>query len=329
MKAFRNAKIAGTGSYAPPKVLTNQDLEKMVDTTDEWIVTRTGIRERRIADDKTASSDMAFAASREALDDAGMKPEEIDRIIVGTITPDRLFPSAACTLQELLGASKACAFDISAACSGFIYGLSIGRVMIAAGEAETILVVGVETLSKITDWNDRNTCVLFGDGAGAAVLRPCGDDAGILSICLGSDGTLGSLLELPAGGSRIPASKESVENGLHFLKMKGNEVFKSAVRAMGDIAEEAIAKAGISADEISLLIPHQANLRIIQATAKRLGIPMDKVLVTLEKYGNTSAASIPMALNEARKSGRVKKGDLIVLAAFGGGFTWGGCVIRC
>jgi len=324
----RGARIIGTGYFVPPKVLSNRDLERMVDTTDEWISARTGILERHIAENGVPSSDLAAEASRPALAEAGISPLDIELIIVATVTPDRLFPSTACSLQEKLGASNAAAFDLSAACSGFIYGLTLAKGLIATSVADVVLVVGVETLSKLVDWTDRNTCVLFGDGAGAAVVAPGDSDKGILATSMGSDGRLGSLLELPGGGSLNPASEETLQNRLHFIKMKGNEVFKNAVRAMGNVAEDALAKAGIRAEDVDLLIPHQANLRIIEATAKRLGVPMEKVFVNVHKYGNTSAASIPMALHEARKEGRVKDGDIVELVSFGAGFTWGAAVIR-
>jgi 3-oxoacyl-[acyl-carrier-protein] synthase-3 len=312
----------------PAKVLNNHDLERMVETSDEWIRTRTGIRERHIAENGVPSSDLAAEASRQAIAEARISPLDIELIIVATVTPDRMFPSAACSLQEKLGALNSAAFDLSAACSGFIYGLALVRGLIGISTADVVLVVGVETLSKLVDWTDRNTCVLFGDGAGAAVVMPGEPDRGVLATSIGSDGRLGCLLELPAGGSLNPAREETVRNRMHFIKMKGNEVFKNAVRAMGGVAEDALGKAGVKAEDLDLLIPHQANLRIIEATAKRLGVPMGKVFVNVEKYGNTSAASIPMALDEARKEGRVQEGSLIELVAFGAGFTWGAAVIR-
>jgi 3-oxoacyl-[acyl-carrier-protein] synthase-3 len=325
---LRGARIAGTGSFVPPKVLTNRDLEHMVETSDEWIRTRTGIQERHIAGNGVPSSDLAVEASRQAIVEAGISPLDIELVIVGTVTPDRIFPSAACSLHEKLGTLNAAAFDLSAACSGFIYGLTIAKGLIGTSIADVVLVVGVETLSKLVDWTDRNTCVLFGDGAGAAVVMPGEPDWGVLATSMGSDGSLGCLLELPGGGSLNPTTEETVQNRLHYIKMKGNEVFKNAVRAMGNVAEEALGKAGVKAQDLDLLIPHQANLRIIEATAKRLGVPMEKVFVNVQKYGNTSAASIPIALHEARKEGRVKEGDLIELVAFGAGFTWGAAVIR-
>jgi 3-oxoacyl-[acyl-carrier-protein] synthase-3 len=328
LKHVRGARIAGTGSYVPPRVLTNQDLERIVETSDEWIVSRTGIKERHLVEKGVASSDLAAEAARKALAEAGVSPEEVQLQIVGTVTPDRIFPSASCSLQEKLGTANAAAFDLSAACSGFIYGLSVASGLIGIGAMDRILVVGVETLSKLTDWEDRNTCVLFGDGAGAAVMTPCDPGTGVLATSLGSDGSLGCLLELPAGGSLNPATQETVDKRMHFIRMKGNDVFKNAVRAMESVTRDALEKAGVRPEELALLIPHQANLRIIEATAKRLGVSMDRVFVNVHKYGNTSAASVPLALDEARKEGRIKDGDLIGLVAFGAGFTWGAAVIR-
>ncbi len=328
MAQLRGARIAGTGSFVPPKVLSNQDLERMVETTDEWITTRTGIKERHIAGNGVPSSELAAQASRKALAEAGVPPEEIDLVIVGTVTPDRMFPSTACSLQEKLGTVNGAAFDLSAACSGFIYGLSVASGLIGIGAMDKILVVGVETLSKITDWRDRNTCVLFGDGAGAAVVVPCELGRGVLATSMGSDGSLGCLLELPGGGSLFPVTQETLDSGLHFIRMKGNEVFKNAVRAMETVAKDALGKAGVGAGELDLLITHQANLRIIEATAKRLGVDMSRVFVNLHKYGNTSAASVPMALDEARKEGKIEENSLVGLVAFGAGFTWGAAVLR-
>ena len=324
----RDVHIIGVGSCTPERVLTNQDLEKIVDTSDEWIVSRTGIKERRIADPDTPASALATEAARRALRDAGVAGEEIDQIIVGTVTGDRPFPSTACLLQDRLGATSAYAFDISAACSGFLYALSLGRNQILAGAAQTVLVVGVETLSKITDWTDRNTCVLFGDAAGAVVLRSTGQPGGILATKLRSDGSLTSLLEMPGGGSLNPASHETVDKRLHYIRMSGNDVFKYAVRAMESVACEALELAGLKPEELDLLIPHQANYRIIDATARRLGLSMDKVFVNLDRYGNTSSASIPLALDEAKRGGRLKPGDLVELVTFGGGFTWAAAVVR-
>ncbi|HET9950458.1 MAG TPA: beta-ketoacyl-ACP synthase III [Candidatus Eisenbacteria bacterium] len=320
--------IIGTGSYTPSHVLTNKDLEAIVDTSDEWIVTRTGIRERRISDPKTPSSFLASEAAKRAMADANLKAEDLDLIVVGTVTGDRVFPSTACRVQDVLGAKKAFAFDVSAACAGFMYGLSAARDAIRAGTARTALVIGVETLSRIVDWTDRNTCVLFGDAAGAVVLRSTGEPGGILALRLHSDGTLVHLLEMPAGGSLMPASHHTIEARLHTIHMSGNDVFKHAVRAMQAVAIETLAAAGRTSEELALLVPHQANLRIVEATAQRLGVPMEKVFVNLHKYGNTSSASIPLALDEARREGRIKKGDLVAMVTFGGGFTWASAVVE-
>ena len=325
---MRSAKIVGVGSYAPPKVLTNKDLEKMVDTSNEWIIERTGIRERHIADDKTATSDIGLEAARRALEDAKINPEELDLIVVATVTPDFVFPATACLIQDRLGAKKAAAFDLEAACSGFLYGLSVAKGFIASGEYDTVLVIASEVLSKITDWEDRGTCILFGDGAGAAVLKPAKEGQGILSSYLRADGGNWDLLRVPAGGSRTPATHDSIDKRLHYMKMEGNKVFKIAVQSMQEAALEGMKRAGVKAEELSLLIAHQANARIVNAVAKRLGLPSEKVYINLDRYGNTSAASIPLALDEAVKKGRIKKGDLIILVAFGGGFTWASCVMR-
>ncbi len=320
-------KFLGIGSAAPEKVLSNHDFEKMIDTSDEWILSRTGISERRIAEPEVASSDLAYEACLKALEDASMDIEEIDGIIVGTITPDHLFPSTACVLQSQLGAKNAFAFDISAGCSGFLYALHVAKGMIQGGTNKKLLVVGAEVLSKIMNYDDRTTCILFGDGAGAAVLA-ASDTPGILSSCLGSNGDHWKLLWMPAGGSRIPTSEESLKNGDHFLKMEGKEVFKEAVKALESSSLEAIRQADITPNQIDLLIPHQANFRIIEAVRKRLELPEEKVFSNLERYGNTSSASVPIALDEAVKSGRLKKGDIVVFSAFGAGFTWGASVVR-
>lgn len=320
-------KIASIGSYAPEKILSNSDLEKIVETSDEWIVSRTGIRERRILPEDEASSDMALRAAREALEAAGVSAGEVDVIVVATVTPDYLFPSTGCVLQSKLGAKNAYAFDILAGCSGFLYALHIGRDMIECGRARTVLAVGAESLSKIVDYEDRATCVLFGDGAGAAVLRSS-DSPGILSSCMGSDGDNWNLLYMPGGGSRIPATEQSVRERSHFLKMEGNEVFKVAVKAMEVASEEALSLAGVTPADIDLFIPHQANLRIIEAIRKRMDMPESKISVNLDRYGNTSSASIPLALDEALREGRVGEGSTLLMAAFGAGFTWGSCVVR-
>ena len=321
-------KIVSTGSYLPEKVLTNFDLEKMVETSDQWITERTGIKERRIANGNQAASDLAYDASKVALGRADLNAEDIDLIITATVTGDMPFPSTACILQDKLGAKKAAAFDINAACSGFLYGLYVADSFIRSGMHKKILVVGTEVLSKITDWEDRTTCILFGDGAGAVIVEPTIEDRGILSMSINSDGSMWDLLHLPAGGSKIPASRESVDNKLHFIKMRGNETFKFAVRALEDLVIRILEENKLDPSQLSLLIPHQANLRIIQATADRLGLPMEKVLINIDKYGNTSAASIPIALDEALTTGRVKEGDYILLEAFGGGLTWASALIK-
>ncbi|MBM4146033.1 MAG: ketoacyl-ACP synthase III [Nitrospira sp.] len=322
------SRIISTGSYLPEKVLSNSEMEKMLDTSDEWITERTGIKERRIADNTQAASDLAFEASKIALERAGLGPEDIDLIIVATITGDMPFPSTACFLQDKLGATNAAGFDINAACSGFLYSLYIADSFIKSGMHRRILVAGTEALSKITDWDDRTTCVLFGDGAGAVIVEPSNDDSGILSIHINSDGKMWDLIHVPGGGSRNPASQSSIEQRLHYIKMKGNETFKVAVRTLEDIALKTLQENNIDPSGLSLLIPHQANLRIIQATADRLKVPMDKVIINLDKYGNTSAASIPIALDEALQSGRIKEGDYILLEAFGGGLTWASALIK-
>ncbi|MGD0282055.1 MAG: beta-ketoacyl-ACP synthase III [Dissulfurispiraceae bacterium] len=322
------ARIIATGSYAPEKVMTNSDLEKIVATTDEWITERTGIKERRIAGEKQATSDLALEASKNALKYGNIKAKELDLIIVATVTSDMLLPSTACILQHRLDAKKAAAFDINAACSGFIYGLAVANSFIQSGQYKKILLVGAETLSRITDWEDRNTCVLFGDGAGAVILEAVTGDNGILSTHLHADGSMSDLLSLPGGGSRVPTSKESIGKKMHFLKMKGNETFKVAVKVLENLVTETLKYNNLKPSQLTALIPHQANLRIIQATAKRLGLSMDNVIVNLDRYGNTSAASIPIALDEAVRSGRIRSGDYLLLEAFGGGLTWASALIR-
>lgn len=329
MSIPKSAVIRGCGAYYPERVLSNADLEHMVDTSDEWITTRTGIKERRIAAPDEASSDLAMKAAQKAIDMAGWEIDDIDTIIVGTVTPDYLFPSCACTLQGKLGAKNAVAFDISAACSGFIYGLSLSRALLVSGQARRILLVGVETLSRIVDYTERSTCVLFGDGAGAVVLEGSPEpDVGVKSVAIGSDGVHGELLYMPAGGSRNPATHDTVEKKLHSMKMNGNEVFKIAVRGMEAISRKAIDAAACTIDDIDLFIPHQANFRMIDATSKRLGIPEEKVVVTVDRFGNTSASSIPIALDEAVRDGRIKEGDMLGMVAFGAGLTWGASVVR-
>jgi 3-oxoacyl-[acyl-carrier-protein] synthase-3 len=323
----KRAGILGLGAYLPETVLTNADLEKMVDTTDEWIMTRTGIRERRIARQDEATSDMAVEAAKKALKDARLKPEDIDLIIVATITPDMFFPATACIVQSKLGARSIPAFDVSVACSGFIYGLAIANNFIGSGMYKHALVIAAEKLSAITDWSDRATCVLFGDGAGAAVLGPV-ERGGILSVYLGADGKEGDLIKLPAGGSRIPATKKSIDDRLHYIKMNGAELFKHAVKIMAEAALGATRPLGLKAEDIKLVIPHQANIRILEAVGKRMGLSKDKIYLNIERYGNMSAASSAVALVEAVEEGRIKKGDKILLDAFGGGLTWGAVVIE-
>lgn len=322
------SRIISTGSYLPEKTLTNLDLEKMVETSDQWITERTGIKERRIVNGNQAASDLAYEASKVALERASRKAEDIDLIIAATITGDMPFPSTACILQDKLGAKNAAAFDVNAACSGFLYGLYIADGFIRSGMHKRILVIGTEVLSTITDWEDRTTCVLFGDGAGAVIVEPTEEDRGIISMSINSDGSFWELLHMPAGGSKQPASRESVDNKLHCIKLKGNETFKFAVRTLEDIVVKILEENKLVLSQLSLLIPHQANLRIIQATADRLGLPIDKVLINIDKYGNTSAASIPIALDEAVTTGRVKDGDYILLEAFGGGLTWASALIK-
>ncbi|PIV52608.1 MAG: 3-oxoacyl-ACP synthase [Elusimicrobia bacterium CG_4_10_14_0_8_um_filter_37_32] len=325
---FKSVEIVGTGFYVPEKILTNFDLEKMVNTTDEWIRTRTGIKERRIAADNEATSDLAIAAGRLALSNAGIKPDEIDLIIVATLSPDMLFPSTACLVQKNIGATRAVSFDIEAACSGFIYGLSIAQQYLQNGTYKIALVIGAEVFSRILDWQDRNTCVLFGDGAGAAVLKEGENGKGILSVQLGTDGSGADLLKQPAGGSRLPASHETVDQRLHYLKMDGREVYKFATKSMVETVMKVLSKIGLSTRNIDLLIPHQANIRILECVAEKLGLPMEKVFVNVDRYGNTSAASIPIALSEALKQGRVKKNDIVILVSFGSGLTWGATIIK-
>ncbi|MDR7556411.1 MAG: beta-ketoacyl-ACP synthase III [Armatimonadota bacterium] len=324
----RGATIAGMGRSIPARVVTNRELERLVDTSDEWIVTRTGIRERRVAPDGVATSDLAVEAARDALRDAGLDARDVDLILVGTASPDMLFPATACLVQHQLGAVRAGAFDVSAACSSWAYAVAMGHAAIAAGTADTVLVIGAETLSRITDWTDRATCVLFGDAAAAVVLRPCAAGEGFLAFHLGADGGGAQLISLPAGGSRRPASPETVAAREHFIKMNGREVYKFAVRAIPRALEQVVAQAGYTVDEVDCFIPHQANLRIIEAAARRLGQPLEKFFINVDRYGNTSAASVPVALYEAVEQGRVRPGDLVAFVAFGGGLTWGAAAMR-
>jgi len=323
----KNVGIIGLGIYVPEKKLTNQDLEKMVDTSDEWITTRTGIKERRIADKSQAASDLAINAAKDALAQAKLDPKDLDLIIVATVTPDTQFPSTACWVQKALGAKKAASFDISAACAGYIYGITIAQQFIANGVYKNALVIGTEVLSRITDWTDRSTCVLFGDGSGACVLAPVQEN-GILSTYLASNGELGDLLLLPAGGSRNPATHQTVDEKMHTIKMRGNELFKHAVKLLGEATKIALEKVGLSWNDIDCVIPHQANIRILLAMAKRIGVPEDKIYMNIARYGNMSSASTATALTEAYRDGKIKKGDIVVLVAFGGGLVWGSIVIK-
>ncbi len=327
-KYLRGSRITGSGHYCPKKILFNTDLEKIVDTSDEWIRTRTGISERRIAEEREASSDLALTASNLALEDAGIGPGDLNGIIVGTVTPDMQFPATACFLQDQLRAKNAAAFDLSAACSGFIYGLNTAHGLIASGQMDRVLVVGVEVLSKFLDWTDRTTCVLFGDGAGAAVLEACDYGDGILGTYMKSDGSLAELLWLPAGGSRSPFTESTYKSREHYIKMKGDGVFKYAVRAMVDATHVVLEQAKLKMEDVDHLIPHQANIRIIDSVISRLGIQEEKVFVNLDRFGNTSSATIPIAFDEVRKSGRIKTGDIVLFVAFGGGLTWGSVLFR-
>ncbi len=321
--------ITGTGSYLPERVLTNHDLEAMVDTTDEWIIERTGIKERRIAAEDQTTSDLACEASKAALKSAGRLPQDLDLIIVATTTPDMPMPSTACMLQAKLGASGAAAFDVSAACSGFLYALAVANGMIRSGSHKCVLVVGAEVLSRFMDWQDRTTCVLFGDGAGAVLLEASDNEScGILSVKLHADGNLWEMLHIPGGGATKPMSPVVIEDKLNFIKMKGNEIFKVAVRTLESLVLDSLKENDLKASDIALLIPHQANIRIILATASRLGLSMDRVMLNLERVGNTSAASIPIAMDEAANQGRISKGDYILLEAFGAGLTWASALIK-
>ena len=321
--------LAGTGRAAPPKVVTNHDFSALgIETSHEWIVERTGINERRIAGQGESTCTMAAEAARIAMQRAHVQPGELDVILLTTATPDRLLPATAVDVQAALGATRAAAFDLSAACSGFIYGLQVGEGLIAASSHETVLVVSAEKMSAIVDWTDRSTCVLFGDGAGAAVLQRSKQGKGILSSFIRSDGTLAELLYRPGGGATIPFTENVLNDRSHFVKMAGREVFKHAVRSMSEAADRALDAARVTGNDIDLMIPHQANVRIIEATAKHANIPMDKVYVNVDRYGNTSSASIPIALDEALECGRIKEGSTVLLAAFGAGFTWGSAVVR-
>ena len=322
------SRIIATGSYVPDHVMTNHDIERIVDTSDEWITERTGIKERRIADEGEAASDLGFEAASSALKRAHLKPKDIDLIITATISGDMPFPSTACFIQSKLGAKNAAAFDINAACSGFIYGLHVANSLMRSGAHQRVLVIGTEVLTKFTDWQDRSTCILFGDGAGAVVLEATKEKKGIMSTEINSDGDLSDMIMLPGGGSRTPCSTTSILKRLHYIKMKGNETFKVAVRTLEELAARTLEDNGLDTSQLSMLIPHQANIRIIQATAKRLNLPEEKVFLNLQKYGNTSAASIPIALDEAARCSMIKDGDYILLEAFGGGLTWASALIK-
>lgn len=329
MKENNNrAAITGTGAFLPAKRLTNYDLERMVDTSSEWIMKRTGIKERRIVEDGVATSDLAAIAATKALEDANVSPKDVDLIITSTITPDCLFPSTSCYVQKKIGAKKAGAFDVLAACAGFIYALSIGQNYINSGAMNTVLVIGAECLSKVTDYTDRTTCILFGDGAGATVLQRGNKRSHILSTFLGADGNHTDVLSLPAGGSKMPPSTKTLQERLHYIKFRGREVFKLAITNLTELITKTVTSSNLTIDDISLFILHQSNFRIIEATMERLKIPREKIFHNIEKYGNTSSASIPIALDEAKREGRLKPGDLVLLAAFGGGLTWSSSIVR-
>lgn len=328
MNLARNAGILGVGMTVPDKVLTNADLEKMVETSNEWIVTRTGIEERRITTPEETSATLGLAAAQQALEDARVAAEELDLIICATATGDHPWPATACLIQAQLGAKRAAAFDLSAACSGFTYALATASGFVQSGAMRRVLVIGVDTLTKQLDWTDRGTCILFGDGAGAAVLGPCAPDEGILASSLGADGSGFEQIWLEAGGCKVPMSQEAISDRRHFIHMRGAEVYKFAVKIMGEVCLEALCRANLSPDDVGLFIPHQANIRIIKAAAERMSLPWDKVFVNVHKYGNTSAGSIPIALTEAVQQGRVKRGDVLVFVGFGAGLTWGANVVR-
>ena len=322
------AAIAGTGSYLPEKVLTNDDLEKIVETSDEWIFSRTGIRERHIAADDETTSDMAAEAARRALDDAGLTADDVTLIIVATVTPDHQFPSTAAIVQHKIGASKAGGFDLEAACAGFVYGAIIGARLIEADPSQVVLVIGAETLSRITDYTDRSSCILFGDAAGAAVLRASTNGNGVLTSEYGADGSGGDFMKLPAGGSALPASEDTVRDRQHYMKIHGRETFRFAVTKMAALVASTLKAANLTMDDVAMIVPHQVNTRILQAAAERLGIAMDKMYCNIDRIGNTSAATVPVALDEAVRKGHIKRDDIIVLVAFGGGLSWSSAVVR-
>src|ERR1700736_83619 len=327
-KALRTVSIVGTGSYVPDKILTNEDLSHIVDTSDEWITTRTGIKERRVAAEGEQTSDMATKAALNALEQAKISPDQIDLILVATATPDMLFPATACFVQKKIGASNAACLDIAAACAGFLFGIEIAQQFITSHTHDVVLVIGAEKLTSITNWTDRNTCVLFGDGAGAAVLCHRGSTHGVVSTHIGSDGEYSDIRFMPGGGSRCPITRDNAHLNLATIHMTGKEVYKQAVTAMVSASQKVLADAGLTADDITCVIPHQANLRIIEAIADRLKIPLERFYVNLNKYGNTSAAAVAIALDEANRTGRIKKGDFILMVVFGGGLTWASTVIE-
>ncbi len=322
------SRIIATGSYAPPKVLTNFDLEKMVETTDEWIISRSGIRERRIVETNVSTSDLGTQAALRALNAAGLSPEDLDFIITGTNSPDMFFPCTGCFIQAKIGAKKAAAFDVSAGCTSFIHALSLADKFIKEDPSRKVMVLGAEIMSKVTDWTDRATCVLFGDGAGAIILVGEEGERGVLSTHLHSDGSLWELLYMPGGGSANPSSYETVNKRMHYIKMAGNQLFKVAVRALADVSQEALKFNGLKSEDIDIMIPHQANTRIVEAAAKLINFPMEKIFLNIDKYGNTSSATIPIAMDEVQREGKVKAGDLMLLCSFGTGVTWGSAVIR-
>jgi 3-oxoacyl-[acyl-carrier-protein] synthase-3 len=324
----RTVSIIGTGSYVPQRVLTNAELEKSVETSDQWIVTRTGIRERRIAEKDEHTSDLAAKAALAAIENAGIDANEIDLILVATVTPDMFFPSTACFVQSKIGAKKAACFDVSAACSGFLYALEIAQQFITSHTYNTILVIGADKLSSIVDWKDRNTCVLFGDGAGAAILRHRGGGHGVIATHMGSNGDLSDILYIPGGGCRFPISEENLDQRLNAIKMNGKETYKQAVNAMLNAANTVLEESGLNYDDLACIIPHQANLRIIEAIADRMQVPVDRFMVNLDRFGNTSAAAVAIALDEAHRTGRMKVGDYVLLVVFGGGLTWASSVIQ-
>ena len=324
----RTVSIIGTGSYTPEKILTNEDLSRMVDTSDEWITTRTGIKERRVAAKDETTSDMAAKAALKAIEQAKVSPEEIDLILVATATPDMIFPATACFVQKKIGAKNAACLDVSAACAGFLFGVEIAQQFITSGTYDTVLVIGADKLTSITNWTDRNTCVLFGDGAGAAVLGHRGSAHGVICTNMGSDGEYTDILFMPGGGSKTPITAENAHLNLQTIHMSGKEVYKQAVTAMLAAARKAIDQAGLTVADISCVIPHQANLRIIEAIGERLGIPREKVFVNVDRYGNTSAAAVAIALDEANRSGRIKSGDYVLMVVFGGGLTWASTIVE-